>query len=743
MTIETHLSRSAVVAAPDSDVREPGHRAIGRLTAGPGQSDHGPPALSAAFAVSLLALAAGYAFGVDGLRLVGVLGALFLGVGTAPLQLFPAPSLAARLGVACLIGFVTATGIGALMVLLPLWYPVPVAALLGAIAVCVHLVSVRRALAADSRRALRISARTFRPPSRSLACTTLGTALWLAAAVAAGHVSPGVGGFLTQISPAWYVGLILVLAGIALGRHDRQAHLALGVLSLALATTLTPALLYGMPRTSSAAKHMDLVLAILRQHHLNPSSDHDPVSAIYLTYSGLFAGVAWILRLARVSSPIGIATYWPVLLALVRVIELRFLVGRLVSSRYRCWVAVLLAVLVDSLGADYFSPQSAGFVMGLALFALAVEGPGEPGLDTRLVAPLLVLSGYAMAVTHELSPFMVGGMLLVLAVLGQARPRWAPIALLGPAAAWALQFHSVIGSFFSLSTVFSFRNLFPPQTAVTPGLHRLAITNLSSDALIAAQLALIGLALVGLIRNRNQRWAWAFILCPGVGLGLTLINPYGYEGIFRSTLFAIPWLAVLAAHAGGPERRAWLGRLRWGPRAAQVTLFLTSVGLMAAFFISAYGLDEGRVLLRSDWAARLWFERHAPQHSFLLPIGFGENPVSTPLFPPRARVVSWGRFVGRSLLRPGHPVAADVALLTAGYERYATRRSRPYNPILYADWSPKVPTYEREYGLQTYAQAKAWLDLLLVSGRWQTVYARGGSYVLRLTSTGSDRTGSS
>ncbi len=621
------------------------------------------------------------------------------------------------------------------MVFLPLWYPVPVAVGLGVIAAIVHVVSVRRAwVSTQSWRLGPAIATAARSLSPCLACTVVGTAIWVVAAVAAGHVSPGVGGFLTQISPAWYAGLVLVLAGIALGRRDPEGHLALAVLSLALATTLTPALLYGMPRTSSAAKHMDVVLQVLRHHHLTPSSEHDPANAIYLTYSALFSGVAWILRVADVRSPLGIATYWPVLIALVRVAELRFLIGRVVPSRYRCWLAVMLAVLADSLGADYFSPQSVGFVMGLAVLALVLDGPAEPGPAMRLRAPLLVLSGYAMAPTHELSPFMVGGMLIVLTLLGVGRPRWAPIALLAPAAAWALINHGTVGRFFSLSGIFSFSNLFPPQTASTPGHQRLAITALSSFALTGALLVLIGLALAGLIRTRRQRWAWAFILCPGVGLALTLINPYGYEGIFRSTLFAIPWLAALAVYAVGRPPVASLRRLRVGARTAQAAVLLGSVSLLAAFMVSAYGLDGGKVLLRSDWAARQWIERNAAPNSYMLPIGYGENPVSSPLFTNRVQAVGWEQFVGQSLLGAGHPVAADVATVTAEYERYASLRTD--QPTLYASWSPRVPIYEREYGLQTQAQADAWLGLFLTSGSWQVVYANGGSYVLRLASPG-------
>ncbi len=212
----------------------------------------------------------------------------------------------------------------------------------------------------------------------SAACTVAGTALWCYGAVKIGHITPGIAGFLPKISPLWYAGLILLLAAIALARHKPEAHAMSAVLSLVVAVTLTPALAYGMPRSQSAAKHVDLVQWILSVHYL------DPASGIYQAFSGFFSGVAWVCDVAHFPDVMGIATYWPLIVGLVGFAELRFFFSRLGFPSYRIWVGMTFVVLVNAIGADYFSPQSVGIVMGIGIFGLVLgrDWQARPGPGT-------------------------------------------------------------------------------------------------------------------------------------------------------------------------------------------------------------------------------------------------------------------------------------------------------------------------------------------------------------------------
>ena len=102
--------------------------------------------LSALFGASLAMVAVGYMLDVGVLRLAGVLGAVFFGVGTAPLQLSGRSSLAMRLGVAGVVGLSVLTVVASVMVLTPVWHPLLAAVIIGAIAVGVHVQACRQAL---------------------------------------------------------------------------------------------------------------------------------------------------------------------------------------------------------------------------------------------------------------------------------------------------------------------------------------------------------------------------------------------------------------------------------------------------------------------------------------------------------------------------------------------------------------------------------------------------------------------
>ena len=110
--------------------------------------------------------------------------------------------------------------------------------------------------------------------------------------------------------------------------------------------------------------------------------------------------------------------------------------------------------------------------MGLGIYALALSGGGSRPFDGRLRAALLLLSGCALATTHELSPFIVGGVVLVLTLFGYVRPRWAAAAVLVPATIWAGVNYDVLSGFVSFSFLLHLSNFSPPRTVAAPGLAR-------------------------------------------------------------------------------------------------------------------------------------------------------------------------------------------------------------------------------------------------------------------------------
>jgi hypothetical protein len=671
--------------------------------------------LSALFGALLILVAAGYALDIGVLRLVGVLGAVFFGVGTAPLQLSERSSLALRLGIAGIVGLAVLTLGASVMVLTPLWHPLLAALTIGAVAVGVHVRACRRALAgmrgSEVFRSLGLGWKAAF--DSSIACSVSGTALWCGAALHGGRIVPGIGGFLPEISPLWYAGLILLLAGIVLARGKSEVRAMFALVSLVAALTLTPALVYGMPGNQSAAKHVDLVQLILTAHHLDLSAN------IYDAYSGFFAAIAWVCVLAGIHDSMGLATCWPFFIGLVGLVELRFFFGRLVSSSYRIWVGMTLIVLVNAIGQDYFSPQSVGFVLAVGVYGL-VLGSDWPGLSNRMRMALLVFAGCSLAVTHELSPYLAGGVLIILVIFRAARPWYVPATCLLPAIFWAAFNWHLLTHFVTLSKIGKLSNFTPPKTISAPGLQRLAIVGESSQALLLGLLVLIALAGVGFVRNIRRPQTWGFMISSGLGLIVIGVIPYAQEGIFRSSLFGIPWLALLAMEALPSNPPRWVSAV----------FGAVSVGLLGTHLIALFGLDNANVIRPADLQAYQAYQARAPASSYILDLAYGDLPVSV-TFPQWGHYVAWTDLVTRPSFEAGRPNAADAETLARDYFRYAVENGGSGRD-LYAMWSPASADYSVEYGLETLAHAQAWRKMIAASPDWQMVFNHDGTYVFRV-----------
>jgi hypothetical protein len=695
------------------------------------------------FVVSVAFAAAGLETKLEALSLVGGYGIAFFGVGGAPFQLAAELDPYARLTGAILVGFSVLLGVGALMAdLHGLWHPIPAAVIVGAVAVFLHLAGLWRVRGGQKRAdrnqvplvpsLFRAAWAKPRPAKLSLLATLLGTGMWLAPSLWTHDPNPGFWGMLKTIGPLWYGGLVVLLIGFAIGRRHELCA-AVSAVSFGLATTLTPALVYATPRNQTAAKQMELTRFVLLHHHINVTG------GIYQAFSSMFGGIAWMAELLHIhgtlgsNSLLGVATYWPVLLVLMRVVELRFLTGRVLATTGRRWCAVMIVLLVDSLGNDYFSPQSIGYVMAIGCLGMAVNGVTQRPFKWRSTLCLLTLTGVVLAPTHELTPYMVAGALFILAIFGQA-PWWtvAPIAV--PALAWAGVVHKAIGQNFTFSALFNISNFRPPVTVGTPGLERLPVVAIESHALLLSLVMLVGLASLGFVANVRRKWAWAYALCPIVGLGLIAINPYGNEGIFRATLFAIPWMAVLAMKMPQPGRF-----IAFFARPIVLTVITSSalICLLAAFLVAAYAMDGTNVLPRNDVAVANYVARLPSRNAFVLSIGSADNPADAVAFTANYTPLTWDSVATDPELQEPNPTPLDLLALADKYglvaeQMYGAGGTSP----LYVVWANSVVMYAQAYAQQSPRQLMKWLHLLKTSRDWELVDRSGDTYLFRLRAAG-------
>ena len=642
------------------------------------------PLRLALFAVSIASLSLGtWALVADAgdLRLGCFLVFAVVGIGSAPWQLQPRIGSYERLVVMFLTAATVLTAGPLLLRTLSLWHPGPAFFGVSAVAAVLHVVGLLRM---RSERSGRARARLTLPPVSATVTAVTGAALCLAAASRFRDPAPGFYGFLTGIGPLWYAGVALLVLSLML-----RVSLAAPVLLLSSVLAFTPALVYGMPRSQSAAKHVDFVQYIQAHGAL------ESVVPVYNAYTGFFDAMAWLAAVTGMSDPLPTATWWPVFIGLFWVLTLRYVAGQVLATPRQCWVAVALAVLMNAIGGDYFSPQSLGLVLA---------------------------GGVALTVSHQLSPYVAGGVLVVLATFGLVRPWWTPALVLGPCVAWSLLHWEAISSFLSLSAFMRLANLAPPATDESSALERLPVVGQTVWATVGGIFLVGCITLVTVARRRRDPRIWALAACPLVGMVIVVVQPYGQEGIFRAALFGIPWLAVLAAPVLAGER----------PRDRRALLVVASV-LTVTFLVGSFGLDATNVIRRSDLAAvRQFQDESGPRPArdyFMLVLNAGDQPTAPGYIDDNH--FKWSRDYLDMPAEQEHSFDPDatVAELTDRMVRY----TQPADPKarIFALWSPVGAQYGEAYAIQSEKQAEELRDGFLRSPVWTVARNDDGTYLFR------------
>jgi hypothetical protein len=675
------------------------------------------------FVLGVLAVAAG----LTHLRVGALLVFCFVGIGSTPWALDARMRLPTRMAMTTLISFSVLTFAATLMLTLRSWHPGLAFTLVSFICVPLHWTGFRRAIV-ERRDAQPVAdltpvpegtwngvvdrLRLRQPPA--LYCAGIGALLCLVAALGHRHiVNPGVYGFLTQIGPAWYLGLALVIVAIVIAPHDDERILAVAVLVLLLVTTLTPALVYDTPRSQSATKHVDLVQQIRYVHHL------DATVLVYNGWAGFFAAIAWVCDITGIREPMGLATFWPPLLGVFRVAALRYLAGKVLPTAYQSWIAVALGVLADPIGADYFSPQSVGYVIGVVAFGLALSKRRSLQRTT-----LLVCAGFLISVSHQLSPYVVGGVLVVLVVFRQVRPWWTPATVLGPAAAWAVLHWGQVSGFINLSDIGASQNFHPPKTDGAVGLVRQPIVGETVRTLLLGIAIVALIAGVSLLRNWRSSAAWAQACSPAVGLAVVAVNPYGNEGIFRAMLFSVPWLSVLAARIFTSKRRSL-------PR---IPLLAATATMTVTFLVAAFGLDDINVVRWSDLNTLRYFQSVGFSNSpastyYVLQLGSGDLPASIPTIKNTHRPIKLDDLQDPQSVNVGLPPPSRMRILTSSLIAFSQEPVAQAH--LYAIWSPVSSEYGYDYGIEEPTEFAALRDAFAAAPYWSIAKDQDGTVLFK------------
>ena len=570
---------------------------------------------TAVSAVAIALLVIGLAGRLTGNSSIGATGLLLyslLGFGSAAMMaLGQSGWRLVTLGPALSVGFVL--GVGVLLVDTGIWVIGPtlfwVVVILTA-TVHLKLLVAERVNYRRSVTRLSWSAEGDQGPARWMVVVVIGSTvgaliLCLVSALAIRHLNPGMGGLLAAISPAWYVGLGLLVIAIVVGQRGTSILAGTPVVMLQLVITGTTAIVFDDPRYAWTGKQLGVTSYMLLHGSANSSID------IYQAWPGLFSGVAWLLRVSNLATPLGVARFWPVVIDLATLLASFELSRRVLRDPRRAWLASSLFVLGYTINdSDYFSPQSAAYLLSIATFAIVFRHRDDRSPMTRVDWVMLSVLSVAITVTHQLSPYMVTLALLVLVLFKMAKTDWAPAIYLAPAVTWALVNFSYVRSNVSLTGFLHFLTNF-----VTPGIANGGpapgeLANIVRYCQGGSALILGFVALGALLRHRTKLNV-VLAVCAASGGALLVANSYGNEAAFRVVLFALPWLVIMGSTLDFRLRTLsigfWLGVL---------------LAMTATYLVADMGLDYVYVIRPGDLQAIQTFENSAPVGSTLIIAGY-------------------------------------------------------------------------------------------------------------------------
>ena len=437
-------------------------------------------------------------------------------------------------------------------------------------------------------------------------------------------------GLVSVLPPAWFaaLGMIVALFGVHIARGSTGAVIGAHLTGLVAILHATPALLYDEPRYSWTFKHLGVVDYISRNGSLDPG---EPVLGIYHSWPGFFTLSAFLSDTAGID-PATVARWTPLFFQLTFLLPAAVTFGCLTADARRRWLALGIFVLGNWVGQDYFAPQALTYLLYLTVLALvlrwlpAIEDPHDvlgrirrihergPLLRDPLsparrrgAAVLLVGLLLAIASTHQLTPVALCGALLALVWHRRSAPRWTAVTAGGVTALWMgtvgleyLRVHAagVLATFGRPDS-----NAAESLASATVAEQRVIIW--AGRLLVLAVAALAAWAFLRM-RRTGRSWTAALLALAPAPL---VASSYDGEIVFRVYLFALPWLALLAAGAVYRSTRPGGGAV------APVALLLA---LTVPFTLAYYGKERANYFSPEERAANSWVMEHAEPGSVLV-----------------------------------------------------------------------------------------------------------------------------
>lgn len=327
---------------------------------------------------------------------------------------------------------------------------------------------------------------------------------------------------------------------------------------------------------------------------------------IYSGWPGFFAAVAWFTSISGIA-PVDFAHWFSFGYHLALAAAVYGLARAFGQSTRVALIAVFIVEAFNWVGQDYLSPQALAFLFAVVVLTLLLRSREHPSAGWFAIALFA-----AITVTHQLTPYWLIGIAVVLGVTGHIRPRYVGVIFIGIAVAHLLVNLEALSGHVLFSGVDPVNNAQAQKLGESSAGHTLSLL---SDRLVSAFLwAATGLTiLVSVVRNRRiTSTVWVATVLAFSSFMLLAGQNYGGEAVFRVFLYSLPGCAlilapVLAGLLNGSFRRL---------TAALVIVLVTGMLSLEAY----YGAFYANLVQRADYDAsvQLYTESPAPM-TFLVP----------------------------------------------------------------------------------------------------------------------------
>ena len=447
-------------------------------------------------------------------------------------------------------------------------------------------------------------------------------------------------GLISVVGPTYFlaIALILISFGLALSQRPlRKSLLAFQIVGLILLLDGLGPLVELHAAFATSWLHAGFAQEIAQYGKTIPTLD------ARFSWPGFFALSALLSKAAGLGSPVAFLR-WAALAFNLMYLPPIYAIFRAVTRNERAWwMGLAFFYLASWVGQDYYSPQAFTFFLFLVFLAVALRwfrapmpDPGKPGINRwerflatwmrrlggrgeervtvrstpaqrgALIAILSVIF-LAMTVSHQLTPFLLLGGLAALVIFGRTTLRGMPVILgvtmmawisLGAIAFWSGHLNLIVGDVGHLGANVS--TSLTGRIQGSPG--RLDVLGIR----IALAGAIALLAFIGAVRRRRLGYGdWSMLLLGFAPFPVLAFQSYGGEALLRAYLFALPFVALLAAMAFLPSTQP----TRVGTPA--LIFCLIAAVFAPAWLVARYGNERFDRVSTADLAAVQWLYANA------------------------------------------------------------------------------------------------------------------------------------